>query len=372
VDLNLNEEQKLIQGTARTFLERNAPRSLAREAEERKAPFDADLWSAAAGLGWTGMTISAEHGGQGHPFVDQAILLEEIGRALAPIPYRAVAADAVRLILLAGTPEQQSQLLPGLAAGTELVSVVLDESGRDDFPLSIQTRAEPAAGGYRLTGTKLFVPIASSVTTLLVPARLADSSIGVFAVDASAAGVSVRPIREMFEDESNFEVRFDGVEVPQDSLLGNATDGVNVLATWQQFATIALCAEMYGAMKRVLEMTVEYAQQRVQFGRPIGSFQAVQHLCVQMLEAVEGSEHITHEAAWLLSSGHPADREVAMAASWVAEALGVVAQNGHQVHGAIGFTLEHDMQLYSRKMRIAEGILGDPARRARQVLARAS
>jgi alkylation response protein AidB-like acyl-CoA dehydrogenase len=129
---------------------------------------------------------------------------------------------------------------------------------------------------------------------------------------------------------------------------------------------------MYGAMKRVLEMTVEYAQQRVQFGRPIGSFQAVQHLCVQMLEAVEGSEHITHEAAWLLSSGHPADREVAMAASWVAEALGVVAQNGHQVHGAIGFTLEHDMQLYSRKMRIAEGILGDPARRARQVLARAS
>lgn len=372
MDLNLSEEQQLIQNTARSFLERNAPKSLVREAEERTQPLNPGLWEQVAELGWTGMTIPAELGGQGQPFVNQSILLEELGRALAPIPYRAVCVDATQLLLIAGSARQQQRYLPGIAAGTETVTVAIDEPGRDDFPRSVRTRAERTDDGFRLTGTKLFVPVAAAATTLLVVARLAEGSLGVFAVDPSAGGVSMRPIKEMYEDHASYEVRLDQVLVSADSLLGNPGETLGHLERWQQFAAIGLCSEMYGAMNRVLEMTVQYAQHRVQFGRPIGSFQAVQHLCVAMLEAVEGSQHITHEAAWLLSGGRDAGRHVAMARSWVAESLGTVAQNGHQVHGAIGFTMEHDMQLYSRRMRMAEGILGDPARSAAEVLARAS
>ena len=368
MDLNQTEEQRLIQQTARAFFSDKLPLSDVRLAESG-TPIDvAGLWKDIADLGWTSMTIDVEQGSASGSFLDQCILLHEFGRALAPLPYRSTCIEAARVIDAADTEKIHSDVIRRIGRGEAIVVLAVDEVGRDSFPRSIQTRAARDGSGFVLSGRKIFVPFADIADQLICVARLPDNSVGLFFVEASAAGVGIQNIRELSEDGTSFEVTLDQVRVSADRVIGTPADTLRALETANEFASVALCAEMWGAMDQVLKMTVSYAQNRVQFGRPIGSFQAVQSLCVDMLEYTEGASHIVHEAAWRLQEGLPASQAVAMARGWVAEGLGIVAQNGHQVHGAIGFTLEHDLQLFSRRMLVAQGILGSFRDSAAEVL----
>lgn len=368
MDLNLSDEQKLIQQTARSFFTDRLPLSAVREMEAGNPIDAASAWAEITRLGWTAMTVPERAGGDSGSFLDQAILLEEFGRALAPLPYRATCVEATHLLNAADTTGAQNDLLRKIGAGEAIVVVAYEEAGGDSFPRSVATKAEREGDRFRITGRKVYVPYANLASHLIVAARLGDSSIGLFVVDASAPGVSISLIPEMSEDQSSYEAAFDSVEVTASAMVGRPPQSRSAIARMEQFSHVALCAEMVGAMDAVLRMTVDYGQNRVQFGRPIGSFSAVQSLCVDMLEYAEGSSHLVHECAWLLAEGRPAEKHIAMARGWVAEGLRVVAQNGHQVHGAIGFTTEHDMQLYSRRMLVAQGVLGGLRETADEVL----
>lgn len=368
MDLNLSDEQKLIQQTARSFFADRLPLEAVRKVEQGEPVDLPGLWKEMRDLGWLDMAIPEEAGGQGGSFLDQCILLEEFGRALAPLPYRASCVEAARLLLAADKAGQHRGLVRKIGAGETIVVAAIEEAASESFPRSIQARAERAGDSYRISGRKIFVPFANVADELIVACRLPDNTVGLLLVPREHPRVSIELIPEISEDAASYEVVLDGAEVPEAAAVGLPGQVLPAIEEARQFANIALAAEMVGAMDQTLKMTVRYAQNRVQFGRPIGSFQAVQSLCVDMLEASEGSTHIVHEAAWRLAQGLPPEPYVAIARGWVAEALGTVAQNGHQVHGAIGFTLEHDMQLYSRRMLVAQAALGGLRQVASEVL----
>ena len=224
----------------------------------------------------------------------------------------------------------------------------------------IELKASENGDKWVLNGTKLFVPNAHVSDYVVVAARTGEGTndISLFIVSTQAKGVEETLLQTIASDRQS-EVVFNNVEVSSSDLLGEKNAGWSTIEKVLQWGAIGKCAEMTGGGQEVLDMTVEYAKQRTQFGRPIGTFQAIQHHCANMATDVEGSKFITYQAAWRLSEGLPADREVAMAKAWVSEAYRRVCALGHQSHGAIGFTKEHNMQLYSRRAKAAEVIFGD-------------
>jgi alkylation response protein AidB-like acyl-CoA dehydrogenase len=228
----------------------------------------------------------------------------------------------------------------------------------------VMTRATPHKGGYTITGRKLFVPYAHVADRILCVARTrtesaAEEGIGTFIIeDAGSPCIRTGVLRTIAGDKQ-CEVVFDGLNIGADNVLGGSDGGWHVVERTLQFAAAAKCAEMVGAGQQVLEMSVDYAKERVQFDRPIGSFQAIQHHCANMLIDLDGMRYLTYEAAWLLSQRLPASREVAMAKAWASEAIGRIVRLGHQIHGGVGYTIDHDLQLYYRRAKAAQALFGD-------------
>ncbi len=360
MDLGLSEAQQMLKNSAQEFLQAECPDTYVREMEDDERGFTTEMWQKLAEQGWLGLIIPEKYGGVELEFQDLIVLLEEMGRYMLPGPYFSTVVMGGMSIMEAGTEDQKQEYLPRIAEGQIIVTLALNEpSGRWDAE-GIQLTANKSGDGYVLNGTKLFVPNAHVSDNLVVAARTGegDTDISLFIVSSEAKGVTQNLLKTIASDRQS-EVVFENVEVPSSALLGESNTGWVTIEKVLQWGAIGKCAEMSGGGQEVLDMTVEYAKQRTQFGRPIGTFQAIQHHCANMATDVEGAKFITYQAAWKLSEGLPAEREVAMAKAWVSEAYRRVCALGHQSHGAIGFTKEHNMQLYSRRAKAAELAFGD-------------
>ena len=363
MDLGLSEEQEMLKTTARDFLEKECPKSLVRAMEEDDKGYSPELWRKMAEMGWMGLPLPEKYGGIGYTFLDLTVLIEEMGRTLLPGPFFSTVVLCALPILEAGTEEQKKQFLPRIAEGQMIMALALTEPTARYEASAIETKASLDDGNYVIDGTKLFVSDANVADYLLCVARTkkgGDPKEGMtlFLVDAKSQGISTTLLKTIASDKQ-CEVIFDNVKVPKENMLGKLNQGWPIVEKIMAWGAVGKCAEMLGSSQQVLEMTVEYAKQRVQFGRPIGSFQAVQHHCANMATDVDGSRFITYQAAWMLSEGLPCTKEVSMAKGWVSDAHHRVCALGHQVHGGIGFTKEHDMQLFFRRAKAQELMFGD-------------
>ena len=360
MDLGLDEAQQMLKNSARVFLEAECPDTYVREMEQDERGYTPELWQKMAEQGWLGLIVPEKYGGVGLTFLDLALLLEEMGKAMLPGPFFSTVVMAGMTILDAGSEEQKQELLPRIAEGQLILTLALTEPSARWDAVGVETIAKTQGDDYVISGTKLFVPNANVSDYLVVAARTGqgEEDISLFLVPRDTDGVSHTTLKTIALDKQS-EVALDNVTVPSSALLCEVNKGWETIRKVLQWGAVGKCAEMVGGSQQVLDMTVEYAQQRVQFGRPIGSFQAIQHHCANMATDVEGTRYITYQAAWTLSEGLPAEREVAVAKAWVSEAYRRVCALGHQCHGAIGFTKEHNMQLYSRRAKAAELAFGD-------------
>ena len=360
MDLGLTEDQEMLRSMAREFIEQETPRTFVRDMEEDDRGFTADMWQKIAQVGWLGLIVPEEHGGTGQNLVDLGILLEEVGHGVMPGPFFNTALTTVA-ILDAGSDAQKADYLPRIAAGDLIATTaILEPYSRLDAN-GINLEAAASGDGYTLNGTKMFVENAHAADLLLVAARTGGSGedgVTLLLVDAQSDGVSVDKLKTIATD-NQCEVTFNNVSVPGANVLGEAGNGWSQLKLLLQKGAALRCCQMVGALQEVLDMTVEYVKNRVQFGRPIGSFQAIQHYCANMATDVDGSRFITYQAIWRLGEGLPSDLEVSSAKAWVSDSAQRVAATAHQCHGAIGFTQEHDLQLFTRRLKAWEVSFGD-------------
>ena len=363
MDLGLTEIQQMLKTSAQEFLSRECPLTLVREMEEDSRGYTDELWRQMVALGWTGVAFPEQYGGTGGTFADLGVLLEEIGRTLAPSPFFSTVVLGGLTVLDGGSDAQKDDVLSRICAGTMTMTMAVTEASASYEPWGIETSARKHGGNYEITGTKLFVPDAHTAHTIIVVARTSsdrDPAKGVtlFMVPSGAEGLQITPMRSIGQ-ERVFEVNLDKVSLSEDAVIGKVGEGWPIVERAIMRATAAQCVEMLGGAQAVLEMTVEYAKSRTQFGRPIGTFQAVQHHCARMATDVEGSKNIAYQAVWRLAEGLPAQKEVAMAKAWIGPAYRRVCGTAHQCHGAIGFTKEHDLQLYTRRAKVHELTYGD-------------
>jgi len=363
MDLALSEEQEMLKKTAQGFLENKCPKALVREMEKDKKGYSPELWHEMAELGWMGLVIPEKYGGMGMKFLDLAILIEEMGKFLVPGPFLPTVVYCGLPITAYGSEEQKQEFLPKIAGGNIIMTLALTEPSVDIEANGVEIKAVADGSDYVLNGVKLFIPDAHVADYLLVVARTKDSEdedwgITLFLVDAKSAGIGCTLLNSIASDRQ-CEVVLDNVRVPGTNVLGELDRGWKITSKVLEQAAVAQCAIMVGGAQAVLDMTVAYAKERIQFERPIASFQAVQHKCANMLVALEGSRYITYEAAWKLSENIPAAMEVSMAKAWVSEAYRQICAEGHDIHGGVGYIVEHDMQLYFRRAKAAELVFGD-------------
>jgi alkylation response protein AidB-like acyl-CoA dehydrogenase len=356
VDLNLIESQLILRKAARDFLASECPPSLVREMESDPRGYPDKLWRRIKEMGWLGIFVPEEYGGHDGSFLDLLVLLQEMGRAALPGPFFTTAVLGGLTILEAGSEEQKRSLLPPLCNGDFLVTLALGEPGVD-FGLDhlTTTAAVERDGRYSITGTKLFVPDAHVADLLVCIAAATGDEVSAFLVKTAGRGVSLTPLATNLRDRQ-FEVSF--AAAAADDALGRVGGGRAALERVIEKAMVAKAAEMVGAGQKLLEMTMDYAKLRVQFGKPIGSLQAVQHHCANLATSIETAELMTYRAGWMIEQGLPCRRDALRAKAWANEACKRAAALGHQVHGGMGFTREYDLYLYSSRMTAFARLLG--------------
>jgi len=364
MDFGFSEEQELLRGQARDFLDRQCPTAVVRTLMASERGYDDDMYRRMAELGWTAIPFPEEFGGLGLGMVDLTVVLEEMGRHVAPAPLQSAVGLAGMTLLHGASDEQKKRWLPGLAEGTSVGTVALAESsGRWDAS-GVQLAARRDGAGYTLNGEKLYVTDAHVAEWMIVAARTADGTSGdgvsLFVVDTAAPGVTVRVVKSMDQTRRLCTVSLDAVTVAADRLVGGEGRGWSVLRKGLDRALVAISAELCGTAQRAMELSVEYAKTRQQFGRPIGSYQAVAHRCADMLVQVESAKSLTYYAAWAVDNDVPeAALAAAMAKAYASDAARLVTGAAIQVHGGIGFTWEHDMHLFFKRAKWGETTLGD-------------
>jgi alkylation response protein AidB-like acyl-CoA dehydrogenase len=374
MDVRWTEEQELLRRSARALLARECPVSEVRARMEAPNGADDPLWKRLGEVGWLGLLVPEELGGEGLGFLEGAVLLEEMGRVLLPLPFLASVVLAGGALAVAGDAVQRGRWLPALARGALRATVALLEDDERWDAGAVALAARPAAGGWLLSGRKRFVLDAASADLLLVAARR-EGELALAAVGARQPGVTVRPTASLDATRGLAEVRLEDVSVAAEDVLALGEDGLERLL---DRARVALCAEMVGGAEAVLEASVAYARTREQFGRPIGTFQAIQHRCADMLVALEGARSATWWAAWAIAEAerepcaeHAGEAHLAslVAKACASEAFARIAADGIQVHGGLGFTWEQDLHLFYRRAKVSERLFGDPAA-CREALAR--
>ncbi len=362
MDLGLDEQQELLKNFARDFLEKECPESLVREMEEDEKGYSPELWQKMAKQGWMGLIIPEEYGGTGMNLCELVVLLEEFGRALVPGPFISTVVLAGVPIMEAGTAEQKSWTLPKIASGELIMTLALTEPSAKWTADGVQLEAKKDGGDYVLNGTKLFVPDAHVSDKMIVVARTGgdgEDGITLLFVDSKSPGIKFELLKTIAADKQ-CEVTFENVKVPAANLLGAEGKGWPIVEKTSKAATIAACAYLVGLSQMDFDVTLNYAKERVQFGRPIGCFQAIQHKLADAVIDVDGSRFITYKAAWSLQEGEPdADMMISMAKAWTSDASRRVVAHGQQIHGGIGFTKEYKIQLYFRRQKWMELMWGD-------------
>jgi alkylation response protein AidB-like acyl-CoA dehydrogenase len=372
VNFAFSEEQEELRRAVRRFLDDKSPVAEVRRLMETTDGYEPKVWSQMGNeLGLQSLAIPEAYGGQGYSFVELGIVLEEMGRALLCAPYFASVCLAANAIGNAGTEEQKQALLPGIASGETIATLAFTEpNGRWDAA-GITMEAAPDGDGYRLDGTKMFVLDGHTAGLIVVAARQADSGgtegISFFTVDAGAPGLTRTALPTMDQTRKQAKLEFSGVRAellgPGRGVSPESTEGAGwaALSKTLDQAAVCLSAEMVGGAQRCLDMAVDYAKVRIQFGRPIGSFQAIKHKCADMLLEVESAKSAAYYAGWAAADDNDELPVVAsLAKAYCSEAYFHAAAENIQIHGGIGFTWEHDAHLYFKRAKSSELLLGDP------------
>ncbi len=359
IDLELDEGHELLRRSAREFLAKRFPLARLREVEKSELGYDPELWREMAALDWAGLGLPEELGGAAAGFLAQYALHLELGRALVPSPLLASSVIAAELLLAAGG-DAERELLRRIASGDAIVAPALDEP-EGGFGLdSIQLAARRVSGGWQLSGTKLFVPYAHVAERVLVAARSAPGPDGIslFLLERNSPGLVVEALPNI-ADLPLFAVELDGVRAGERELVGKPDcAGAALEAAWER-AGILHCAELVGAGERVLELTLRYAQDREQFGRPVGQYQAVQYLCSDIAIDVHLASLLSRHAAWRIDAGLPASYQAAAARAHAGVAAQHIVRQAHEVFAGAAFMLENDLQLFTRRAKHWELALGD-------------
>jgi alkylation response protein AidB-like acyl-CoA dehydrogenase len=353
MDLLLTDEEKMLRHTAREFLEAECPTSLVREMETDPRGYPPELWRKTAELGWQGMALPEKFGGQDLPLVYLGLILEEVGRAIAPLPLHSTVVAALT-IARDGSEAQRQAILPGVVRGETVLTWAFTEQDPRLLPETIQTRAVADGDHFVINGTKLFVDNFVAADHCLVACRTASASAGaaglsLFLVDTRSPGMSQIPLVTLAKDKQS-EVRFQDVRVPRANLIGELHHGGAAIDRMLERATALLCAQMLGATRKDAEMAIEYAKYRVAFGQPIGAFQSIQHICADMIVWIDSGAMLTYEALWMMDQGRRASVEVSQAKAFCNEKCEAVVRYSQMIHGGIGFMMEFDLHLWFRRV----------------------
>ena len=352
------EEQEELRKTVRAFLEAKSPESAVREQMETDSGFDAAVWKQMGEqMGLQGLHIPEELGGSGYSYVELGIVLEEMGRALLCAPFFSSVVLAANTLLHSGDDAAQKSYLPGIASGETIATLAYTEpSGKWD-ETGITMEASGSGSEFTLNGTKMFVLDGHTANLIIVAART-GGGVSLFAVDGGAAGLTRTALSTM--DQTRKQAKLEFADTPA-TLIGAEGEGWNVLSTVLDLAAVGLAAEQVGGAQKVLEMAVEYAKVRVQFGRPIGSFQAIKHKCADMLLEVESAKSAAYYGMWCASEMNDELPSVAsLAKAYCSEAYFHATAENIQIHGGIGFTWEHPAHLYFKRAKSSELLFGDP------------
>jgi len=353
-----SDEQDELRRIVRQFLDDKSPEAEVRRLMETEQGYDTAVWrQMAEQLALQGLIVPEEFGGSGFTYVELIVVLEEMGRALLCAPYFSTVALATNALVHSGDDAAKKQLLPGIASGDTIATVAFTEAnGRWDEP-GVTMTATRQGDGYTLSGSKLFVLDGHTADLIIVAART-GAGVSLFTVEGDAPGLTRTPLSTMDQTRKQAKLDFDGTPA---TLLGAEGGGWSTLERMLDLAAVALAAEQVGGAQKCLDMSVEYAKARVQFGRPIGSFQAIKHKCADMLLEVESAKSAAYYAGWCaaeLNDELPATASLAKA--YCSEAYFHAAAENIQIHGGIGFTWEHPAHLYFKRAKSSELLLGDP------------
>ena len=380
MDVLPSEEEEMLKNLAREFLAAECPPSLARAMETDELGYPPDLWKKMAALGWFGLALPEKYGGQGMPLTYLGIIMEEAGRAIAPVPFLSTMTAALA-IAEHGTAQQRQEILPAVSGGDLILTWAFTEADPRFVPEGIKAEATVDGDHLILTGSKMFVDHFNIAQKCLVVCRTSQPSSGneglsLLLVDAGSPGISYNVLTTLAKDKQ-CRVTFDNVRVPKTNLVGEPNQGWPIAQWMLERATALLCAQMVGATRKDAEMAIEYSKSRVAFGRPIGSFQSIQHLCADMTLWVDGAQLLTYDALWKIDQGVPASIEVSQAKSFCNEKCEAVVRSSQTIHGGIGFMMEFDLHLWFRRVsawtmrlgtsfehraKVAQALLDQPGR----------
>jgi alkylation response protein AidB-like acyl-CoA dehydrogenase len=352
LDLAFTDEQEMLREVVRSLLAEHAPLTVAREMEDDPVGYPADVWKRLGELDLLGLLLPTEHGGSGMGLLEGVVLYEELGRALAPVPHFASCVASAGAIAAGGSAGQQAEWLPRIASGEAVLAPAWLEPDGSFGPRGVQTRALAQDGGFVLTGIKRHVPFAAAATRLVVLARTGgdDADIDLFLVDPAADGVALTQ-QTTIAGDTQYRVELDGVQVAEEDRIGGPAGGWAAWTARRDDALVLLAAWAVGAADHAQEMTVQYAKDREQFGKPIGAFQAIAHDLADRQTELDGARTLTHEAAWARSTGRPTVRLAPMAKLFATQVLRQVTATAQQIYGGNGFTLDYDVQLFFRRAK---------------------
>ena len=356
MDFTFSDEQAALQELARKILADRLTHEHLKAAEAAPQWFDLEVWAELAKAGLLGVALPEEVGGGGLGFIELCLLLEEIGRAVAPVPALATLVLGALPVAQFGTAEQRRRLLPGVIAGELILTAALAEAANDD-PTRPTTVAHPDGSGWRLQGTKVCVPAAHLAGRILVPARTPAGGIGVFLLDPRSAGVEIAR-QATTNGEPQFQLKLSGATVGAGDVLGDASSGAAVVEWIVDRALVGICALEVGVTDRALRMTAQYTATREQFGKPIATFQAVAQRAADAYIDVEAIRWTMWQAAWRLAAGLPAADEIAIAKFWAADAGHRVVHAAQHLHGGIGVDLDYPLHryfLWSKQLELTLG-----------------
>ncbi len=359
MDLRFTEAQEILKKAARDFLTTECPKTLIRELEKSEKGYSPELWKKMAELGWMGLVIPEQYEGIGYTFQDLTVLLEEVGKNILPGPLITNVISSFA-IMEAGTEEQKKEFLPKISSGELILTLALLEAEGTFEPSGISLKATPKGEDFTLNGTKLFVEMAHVANSMICVARTkegTDKGITLFLVDSKTPGIHCEVMPTIGADKL-CEVRFENVSVPKKNMLGKIDAGWPIVEMMLRKGSIAKAAESVGAMQTCVDMTVAYSKERVQYERPIGAFQALQHLMANMWTSMQTSRYLVYQAASMESAGHPAAKEASLAKAYVNEAYKDVGQWAIRLHGGIATSYDHDIPLYYRRSLAATSAFG--------------
>ena len=359
MDLGLTEIQKMLQESSRNFLEENCTMDFIRAMETDDIGITDEIWKNMSEMGWLGLMIPEEYGGSGFDFDDMSILLEEMGRVGLSGPFFSTSVIGVQTLLLSASEEQKRPSFK-IASGSLRISLAFNEkTGNFDESEVTSTTAIKNDSDWIINGEKLFVNDAVGADYFIVASKSNESEgISLYLVPSNTEGIEIEKM-ESIGGEKLYKVNFNEIKVDNSQLLGEAGGGWSTLSKVINYGASGKSSEMSGAASKVMDMTLDYIKDRKQFDRPIGSFQAVQHHAADMAILTKVSTQFARKAAWKLSKTEESQIDVNRSKAYVSKAFHDICQISHQLHGAIGYTWDYDLQVFTRKMQHQKLSFGD-------------